>query len=164
MRHILVPTDFTPASLKMVEQAVKTLDGQKLDIILFHAFELPFFVSDLVGSAKRQPYHDLVTDEFRSACKQLKDQFPRSIHRIQFRFMQGDTVALFRNFLDANEIDMIVCPEYYQYRKVHERSINPTTFFKKSGIPVLTELEPRRKEVTYTIQKEIEPALSFVRN
>ena len=51
--------------------------------------------------------------------------------------MNGNTKALFRNFADANDIDLIFCPESYTHTKIHQRSLNPQPFFKKSGIPLL---------------------------
>lgn len=145
MTNILVPTDFTPASLKMAEKAVKTLN-RKVNIVLFHAFEMPYYYQDLVRPDK-QPWHDLLNDGLRQACRQLKEQFPGLINKISFLHMQGNTPALFRNLMEAHEIDIIVCPEGYTYSKIHAASQNPVPFFKKSRLPLLQEFYSREPKI-----------------
>jgi hypothetical protein len=135
MTNLLVPTDFTPASLKLAEQAVKVLNHE-VNIILFHAFDLPFFYADLIRP-ERQPWHELLNDDLRQACKQIKERHPGLISSISFGFMQGNTNALFRNWIEANEIDVIACPAGYTYTKIHNLSLNPLPFFKKSRIKLL---------------------------
>lgn len=145
MTNILVPTDFTPASLKLAEQAVKVLN-REVNIVLFHAFEMPFYYADFFR-AERQPWHDLLNDNLRLACRQLKERYPWLINSIHLKFMQGDTSALFRNWADANDIDMIVYPNNYVYTKIHARSVNPLPFFKKSRLTLLQDLQVKEQVI-----------------
>lgn len=161
MNNILIPTDFTANSVKLAEQALQHVEGRKVNIILFHAFSLPFHTIDLLSPSPRQPYQDLLNDGFRQACKQLKDQYPKEIGKITFRCLNGNTNAAFRNFIDANDIDMIVCPESYVYEKIHKLSIDPHPLFRKSGIPVLSALKPAKKEVTYNVKTIQAPELAM---
>ena len=160
MTNILIPSDFTPASMKMAEQAVKLLNRQ-VNIIFFHAFEMPFYHQDLIRN-ERQPWQELLHDEFRQDCKHLKEQYSWLINNISFKYMQGDSNALFRNWIDANEIDMIVCPSDYVYSKIHSRSVNPIPFFRKSGLPLLQELHPAKKLLRGKRQEETIPEYSTV--
>ncbi len=149
MTNILIPTDFTAASLQLAEQAIQALEVRGCNIILFHAFELPTSEFELLAPGRRKPYADLMTDGFRQACKQLKDQYPRAIQKICFKFMEGSGTPLFRNFADANDIDIIVCPDHYQYVSIHKLSVDPRPLFKKSGIKVIREFSPRKQEVVF---------------
>lgn len=135
MTNLLIPTDCSVNSVKNVEQVLKSLSGRKVNIVLFHAFSLPTSSIDLITGASKYPYHEVMNENFRQACKQLKDRFPQNIQKINFKYMLGDTLAVFRNFADANDIDMIYVPENYNYTKIHDRSLNPLSFFNKSGIP-----------------------------
>ena len=139
MTNILVPTDFTPASLKTAELAIKESGESNINIILFHAFELPSNAFDLLGSGYREPAQELVNEPFRMACRQLKNDHPKQVGKIMVRCMNGNTKALFRNFAEANDVDLIFCPDSYSYTRIHARSLDPQGFFKKSGIPVLKE-------------------------
>ena len=98
MRNVLVPTDFSVASLELVEKTAQCLGGESLHITLFHAFDIPFFVSDMVRSSGL-PYQDLLTELFRQACRRLKHQFPKTIRSITIRHLHGSTNAVFRNSL-----------------------------------------------------------------
>jgi len=143
MTNILVPTDFTPASLKLAEQAVKVLN-REVNILLFHAFEMPFYYVDFFRP-EREPWQELLNDNLRHSCRQLKERCPWLINSIHLRFMQGNTAALFRNWTEANGIDIIVCPNNYVYTKIHPRSLNPIPFFKKSRITLLQDLSVKEQ-------------------
>lgn len=144
MNTLLIPTDFTAASVQLAAKAIRTIN-KKADIVFFHAFQLPFYYNDTLSS--QPPYMELMNDRLRKACRQLKDQYPELVGSVSFRFMRGDTNALFRNFLEANNITMIVCPLDYQYKKVHADSINPVGFFKRSKLPLMQSFNAPERPV-----------------
>lgn len=137
MANVLVPTDFTAASLKLAEGAIKNTNVEKCNLVLFHAFDQPSSPFDLLGAGCANPSGELVTEKFRQACKQLKNDYPRRVDKIVIRCMTGSTRALFRNFVDANDIDLIYCPESFVFKAVHPRSVDPLFLFRKCGIPVV---------------------------
>jgi len=137
MVNILVPTDFSQASFRLAEQAVKTLN-KEVNIILFHIYEMPSGISDLIR--REPPYAQMINDTFRQNCKYLKYKYPELINKICFKYLTGNTQAVFNHFTDANDIDMIVCPEDYVFVKTNKTSIDPIPFFKKSKIALLKDL------------------------
>jgi hypothetical protein len=137
MTNILIPTDFTTASLKMAENAVKNGHYNRCNLVLFHAFAMPANPFDLLGSAHRDPSCELISESFRQACKQVKNLYAKEIDKIVLRCMTGNTPAMFRNFAEANDIDLIYCPESYFFQPVHPRSIDPQPLFRQCGIPVI---------------------------
>ncbi|WP_132053454.1 universal stress protein [Pseudocnuella soli] len=137
MTNILVPTDFTAYSLMMAEQAMKNGNYEKCNIVLFHAFQPPVSPLDMLGAGHRDPSCELMSEPFRQACKQLKDSHGSRINKIVVRCMTGSTRSVFRNFVEANDIDLIYCPEDYYFKPVHDRSVDPQFLFKKCGVPVL---------------------------
>lgn len=141
----MIPTDFSVASIELVEKTAQTLEGESLNVILFHAFEIPTFESDIIDLRGKLPYADLVTETFRNACKRVKLQHPKTIRSIVIRHQYGHTAAVFRNFADANDIDLIVCPDFYVFQSVHPGSVNPVPLFQKGGVPMLKEFKPKRK-------------------
>jgi hypothetical protein len=136
MLNILVPTDFSPASVKMAEAALQSGNYETCNVILFHAFELPNSPFDLLG-CYRDPSCELMTESFRQACKQMKDEYGKQINKIIVRCMTGHTRAVFRNWAEANDIDLIYCPEEYFFKPAHTRSVDPLYLFKKCSIPVV---------------------------
>jgi Universal stress protein family len=147
MANILVPTDFSPASLKMAEHALWNTRDSKVTLILFHAFEVSAFPFELLRTGYRDPSAELMTEPFRQACKQLKDDHSHRISKIIVRCMNGDTRAMFKNFAEANDVDMIFCPEDYVFSKVHKQSVNPLNLFKKCGLPVVKTTTRKREPV-----------------
>lgn len=148
MTNILVPTDFTPASLKIAEGALRSGNYEKCNLILFHAFEIPFYPQDLVGGYK-DPSGELMTESFRQACRQLKEEYGKQVNKIMVRCMTGSTRVLFRNWAEANDIDLIYCPDTYYFKPVHERSVDPLYLFRKCGIPVVKNYVAREEQVSH---------------
>jgi len=137
MRNVLIPTDFTVQSLDLVSRTVSALDNQPTNIILFHAFDINITAPDVLGNSRRLPYATLLTDEFRGACRRIKQNSGSFLKDLSIRHMYGSNVRVFRNFIDANDIDMIICPEDFVFNKVSPDSVNPEKMFRKSGVPVL---------------------------
>lgn len=146
MTNVLIPTDFSNASFQLAKQAILSLNGRKLNITMFHAFEMPD-PFELLDRCRKKPYQDLVNESFRQNCKQLKDQFPDQVQKICFNCMEGNTAAMFRNFAEANEIDFIIYPEHYQFIPANKISVDPGPLFKKSGIKLITTFHAQEKPV-----------------
>ena len=145
MTNILIPTDFTAASLKMTARFLQDANLHKCNIVLFHAFRLSSSPFDLLAFRTVDPACELVNEPFRQACKQLKVQFPERVGKIMIRCMTGDTRALFRNFLEANRISLVYCPDTYRFGQVHPRSVDPCPFFKSCGIPVVRSAQEEER-------------------
>jgi len=158
MTNILIPTDFSADSFRMAEQAIRFLN-REVNVILFHAYEMPFYYQDLFGN-EQPPYYKMLNDGFRQGCRQLKSQYPHLVKKINFQYMQGNSNALFRNFAEGNNIKLIVCPDGYAYTKTHARSLNPVPFFKKSRIPMLTDFSLVQKQTAETPVTRLETSLA----
>ena len=137
MTNVLIPTDFSVASVFQIEKAVDAIGVKPFHAILFHAFQIPTLNNDLHGNTRPVPYINLLDDSFRMACRQVKQQYSRQVKSIVIKHMYGSTAAVFRNFIDANDIDIIYLPEDYFFTAVHPDSVNPVPMFKRSGTPVL---------------------------
>jgi hypothetical protein len=140
MKRILVPTDFTLHSIDLAALAAKAIDS-KVDIYLFHAFEMPGSLTETI----RYGYGTLMSENLRIKCKKIKTQ-NSNISNISFRPMYGTTDAAFRNYAEANQVDLIVLPQGYKYNSVNSRSVNPVRMFRRSGIGILSDLSPASKQ------------------
>lgn len=139
MINILVPTDFSVASVSWIRAAVRASKANECNIILFHAFAIPDSAFDLLANDEPPVPSGILTDAFRIACRQAKLESNKAVRKIVVRTMRGNSRPLFRNFIDANEIDMIYFPEDAVLAKAHPLSIDPTPLFKDCGAPVLRE-------------------------
>lgn len=136
--NVLVPTDFSVASLALIDQAAKVLNG-KMNIYLFHAFELPRGKEEM---QKRQTTQiKLITEALRQRCRRIKAN-NKNISNISVKIMQGNDQIAFSNFTEIYKIDLLVLPPNYMFIAPTPESVNPVKLFKKSGIEKLTNLMP----------------------
>lgn len=147
MTNILIPTDFTAASIKMAEQALEAANVKSVNIVFFHLFDSPSSEFELLDPSRKKPYSNVFTDSFRQQCKQLKDQYNTVIQKVCFKFLEGTGVGLFRNFMEANEIDLIYCPDSYKYVAINNKSADPRYLFKKSGVVIMKETSAKKRSV-----------------
>lgn len=162
MTNILIPTDFSSASFKQAEQALQSVNVNTANIIFFHLFELPFSEFELLDPSRKKPYANLLTDAFRQGCKQLKEQHSKKIGSVCFKFLEGNSAPLFRNFADANEIDMIWCPDHYTFIPVHKLSADPRPAFKKSGITIIREQVAAQTETVTETTRVLQPGMVLI--
>ncbi len=138
MKQILIPTDFSLSSLDLVEQTAETLNADRMNIILFHVFDMPSGIRDLLFVNKSIHHTRLMTDQFMAKCEALKKRYTFNINSITVQYVYGDTRAVFRSFLSACGADMIVYPESINLQLTHPQSIHPGKLIAKSKMPLLT--------------------------
>jgi len=138
MTNVLIPTDFTVQSLDLVSKAALRLPG-KLSIFLFHTFDMPDNLIDAMHMNGIKNHNNLITEELRLKCRQLKADHA-NISSVCFRLIFGTTVAVFKNFAEANDIDLIIYPTGYKHVSVVRESVNPERMFLKSGVKVIRDL------------------------
>ena len=160
MKNVLIPTDFTVESLQLINKTAETLAGEKFNAVLFHAFDQPDSIMDLMFLGREKIYSGLVTDDFRNYCKKLKHVYADTINSIYVKYMYGNTVRVFKNFADANDIALIVSPEELRLQMPHKYSINPVAFFKKSGIQVLDSFGALKGKVS-VLERKTNTAFSY---
>jgi len=135
MKNILVPTDFSLLSLDQVGIAAKAFKG-KCSIILFHAFDMPESLIHTISRTGIKSHYSLVTEAMRLKCRKVKSE-SSNISEIAVKFMYGTTLMAFRNYVEANDVDFIFLPDDYRFVPVVGESVDPTQWFKKSGVVVL---------------------------
>jgi hypothetical protein len=139
MKTILIPTDFTSASLQTIEETIRYFRPEPVNIILFHAFEMPGSMQDVVG-ADNKPHLQVMSERFRRGCKRIKDKYGSVVYNIGFRHMYGSTVRVFKNYLQFNKVDLIVYPSNQLLQPVHKKSVSPDQMIKKCGYTVISSV------------------------
>lgn len=143
MDNILIPTDFSAASLDFISQIAKVIPG-KINIILFHALDMPKSLLDAMRRTGMGEYGSMVTEELRLKCKRIKAE-NKNINNISYKLMYGTTPTAFNDYTDTNGINMIAVPPAYQFAPVVRESVNPKRMFQKSGLPKATSIAELQK-------------------
>lgn len=157
MKNILIPTDFTPQSMTMLENYLETVGTKNINLVFFTAFTLPDSEQDIIGSDAK-PHLQVLNEPFRKACRKLKSRFEGTIATIQYKYLYGNSRKVFAIFLQHNKIDLIFCPQQH-FEFPNKKCINPLPLVKTAKVPVIYELyRVSRSSIVFTNNNE--PAMS----
>ncbi|OKS86879.1 hypothetical protein [Mucilaginibacter polytrichastri] len=157
MKTLLIPTDFKLQSLNCIPQLTKQLYPHKLNIIMVHVISVTDSITELLMLSRRSAEYRYIPDAFYMACKEIKESYKNNVNEIRIEFFYGNTVAAFKNFLDANEVDAIVDLANYDYELLTEKSSDPTLLMSRSGMKIMTvDTELPAVKVEYELQEELE--------
>ncbi|AYL97335.1 hypothetical protein HYN43_019365 [Mucilaginibacter celer] len=126
------------SSLNIIPALVARYPKQKLNISLVHFLQLSDSISDLLLLSRRSREYRLISDEFYAGCTMLKNDYPEQIANLAPDFFYGNTVAVFKNYLEENEIGLIAMPEGHDYQQLTPNSFNPAILMQRSGYKTLT--------------------------
>ncbi len=139
MKNILIPTDFTITSLKLINKAAARFADQRLNITLVHALEPDNSISGLLMLNKRLDVHALYTAEFLDACEVLRNKYASVVDKIKIEFYYGLTKQYRSNFLEARNIDAILFAEDYEPLKPSAASRDARLVWSGSGPAIFQE-------------------------
>jgi hypothetical protein len=137
MKTLLIPTDFKLKSLNCIPQLTQQFYPHKLNIILVHTIGVTDSISELLMLSRRSAEYRYIPDAFYMACNELKHSYKNNINEIHIEFFYGNTVAAFKNFLEANDVDALIDLQNYDYELLTEKSSDPTLLMSRSGLPVI---------------------------
>lgn len=136
MKHVLIPTDFSIRSLRVVHGVVERFGGEPLNIVMMHAVEMPASIMDLMMLSRRSSHYDLITADYKDACEIIRNKYASTIKSLKTAFLVGNGKGVFRNFLLYHNIDIIACAAKEEFRKAGESSYNPAELIRTSKYPV----------------------------
>ncbi|MCX2575535.1 hypothetical protein [Pedobacter sandarakinus] len=136
MKTVLIPTDFSLESTKIIDALVNAQPDEKLNIIFFHAFKLSDSITDMLMLSRRSRDYENVSDTFYQKLNDIKQQYP-SVERIGIEYFYGSTVYAFKNFIENLAISYIAYPKDYQFKTINKYSIDPQLLTSRCGCQVL---------------------------
>ncbi|MCW3464430.1 hypothetical protein [Chitinophaga nivalis] len=138
MKNILIPTDFSIRSLGYVHSIIAQHAYEPVNIIFMHALEMPDSLFDLITFTRNSRHIDLITADFKDGCEIIRNKYSSAINQLKIEFFHGNTTAAFRNFLLAQNIDLIIQPIDHDYNPPSKRSYNPEKLIKRCRYPMVT--------------------------
>lgn len=124
MKRILIPTDFSGQSLDILTDYLLSSNENEVSVLFFSVVKLSDSITDLLLLSKRTKEIELIPKSFENYCNCIQKEFVR-IKEVRFEYFYGNTVALFRNFLDANRIDEIVYDPSIKMEMITKASSDP---------------------------------------
>ena len=146
--NILIPTDFSLASLNAIIGLVKKHPEERFNISLVHFFKLSDSESELLMLARRSREYTHISQEFEDQLNDIRTNFPQQIARVHTEFFYGNTVAIFKNYLEARNIETIVCLDCHNYNQLTKNSLDPQMLVKRSGCKLINITQaPARPQI-----------------
>lgn len=142
MKTVLVPTDFKLESINIIDALVQSQRNEKLNIIFVHAFKLSDSITDMLMLSRRSRDYEHISDEFYQQLNQVKSKYADQIGTIALEYFYGSTVAAFKNFIEAFDVNCIAYLEGYNFTPINKYSIDPKYLTERAGCQVI-QLTPR---------------------
>ncbi|RZL62166.1 MAG: hypothetical protein EOO93_10105 [Pedobacter sp.] len=137
MKTVLVPTDFNLASTKIIDGLTQTQPNETFNIIFVHAFKLSDSITDMLMLSRRSKDYENISDEFYQTLNNYKAKYANQINNIGIEYFYGSTVAAFKNFIEAFDVEAIAYPKDYNFCPINKYSINPKFLTERSGCNLL---------------------------
>lgn len=160
-KTVLVPTDFSVASLNALKSMLSKNPNLQFNIIFVHGYSVSDGISDLLFFSKRRVIDSICGEEFNEACVVLKNKFENQIGSIRKEIFSGFTNASFRNFAEANKVDEVCILSNFKYNPPSGKSFDLSSFVRKSNLPVVEIPYP---EDGFVLEKDSMAELFFVPN
>lgn len=132
----MIPTDFTSEGILIAEAIVRD-SNEEMKIVFTHLFHVADDIQDLLFSGYREKEYELVSENFWSDCKSLKDEYSNILKSIKIDFFYGNKLAALKNFMEYHEVDCIGYSESYGFPKLSKSSLDTFPVLKKSGMPLM---------------------------
>ncbi|MES2826984.1 MAG: hypothetical protein V4687_02470 [Bacteroidota bacterium] len=137
MKNIFVPTDFKLESLDCLPAICSQFKNEEVSFYFVHVFKLSDSITDLLMLSRRSREYEVVSDEFYNQCAMLKRQY-QQIKELKIDFLYGSTLNMFKNYLEANEINAVLDLASCSVSKINKSSLDPAVLISKSGLPVVS--------------------------
>lgn len=134
VKTILIPIDFTIASLYTLRQALEHYETTQVKIVLMYADRLNDSITDLLFDSSYKKILTYTSPEFQEALYILKNRFETLVQSIRIEMFHGNNVNAFKNFIGGNHINMIYIPKGYDL-KLKSKGFDPIPLIKKSRMP-----------------------------
>ncbi len=136
MITILIPTDFNPSAIDNIPNICDQYKNKEIKFLFVHMFKLSDSITDLLMLSRRSREHELISEEFYNRAAIVQQKFSQ-IKSIKVDFFYGSTLSIFKNYMEANEIDCILHPKYCSYSKINSASLDCSTFVEKCKIEII---------------------------
>ncbi len=151
MRKIIIPTDFTVASLQLIEFAVLNFPNDKLDIRLIAGYRLPDSRWAITHFSEREQLHKEFSEDFIDFKRRLEKEHKDTIGSISFEVFTGVNSFAFQNFIEQIEAEDAIVPTIKALKCTGKKWFDATNFIKKNlknviEVPIEFEEEVTEKK------------------
>ncbi|QMU29507.1 universal stress protein [Adhaeribacter radiodurans] len=110
VKKIVIPTDLTTQSLNLIKYGLEVMQGQTCQIILLQLIPLPDSITDLIMLPREEDKLANIHTPFQKALDRIRKSYAVEISKLDVVPLYGDSTVKIRDFVQDNNIDLILCP------------------------------------------------------
>ena len=138
-KTVLVPTDFSIASLNIVKSYLNEQDSNtKVNIILLHGLHQTDSITNLLFFSKSKVLESLTNPAFEEALRVLKNKYASQVRIMRKDIFTGFTQAAFNQFVEANRVNEVCLPILYNPKFKDKNSFDLLPYIKASNLNITT--------------------------
>jgi hypothetical protein len=137
MKRILIPTDLSLSYLNLIKYGLQIYKGETCEFILLHIIPTPESTMELLMLPREEDRLEKVSPSFTKTLERIKKSFVVEIDNLILTHMYGESPAKMKNFVEANGIDMILCPVTTRKKDSSDQEDPFSHLFKEVDCPVL---------------------------
>lgn len=135
-RTVFIPTDFSQASLRLVEHTLLSAINDQIEIVLTHSMFLSNSIVELLFFDKDVIFQSLRSDQFDKTFMALCDCYSQVEAEFRWEIFTGLNQAAFNNFISGNQINEAVIPRPYFRISRKSANFDPTPYVRRSKLPI----------------------------
>ncbi len=113
--RILIPTDFSTASLQVVLAYLEQTDKKEVEIILACGVDLGSSITTLYSFDKEIYLEDIQGEDFIKGCQVIRAKYKNKVKEIYADLVVSKNSRYIANYLKGNQIIELVLSERYRY-------------------------------------------------
>ena len=137
VKKVLIPTDFNVKSLNVLLEFLRRNPNDQFEVILAHGYDMSYSFRDLLFYSEYKILKKIQSDEFRESCKLIENTYQSKLTKLRFSILTGSTKSYVKNYVEANNIDLIVCCNDYKMKFKSSDSFNLLPYLKATNVEII---------------------------
>ena len=129
-QKVIIPTDFTVASLNFVIEFLQKNTDKKNQIVFVHGYQTPESISELLFFSKTKVLKNLETPAFNDALLIIKNRFASSLDTVSFDLLTSNNKNYLNSYLQNQKADVVLQIQNYKPAFKHKNSFDLTNLYK----------------------------------
>ncbi|PRD47944.1 hypothetical protein [Sphingobacterium haloxyli] len=135
IQRVLVPTDFTVNSLRIVLEYLENNNDEQVELVLVYGYKLGESISMLLGFTLDDHLAEMQNDDFLKGCEIIKSRFKDKVVEMYADCMISKNTRYVRNYLKGRQFTQIVLPDAFEFQNV-EHTFDVVELLRTQPLPL----------------------------
>lgn len=144
--RVLVPTDFSVDSLRIVLNFMEKNADQKVELVLACGYDVGDSITSLLGITKEDHLSRLESEDFIKGCEMIKSRFKSNLVEMYSDLIISRNGRYLRNYFKGGRVTHIVLPEGYLFASKESSVFDLTEVLRKNVESISAIIVPVKLE------------------